>query len=136
MLHGSWLVQGSITVILNSLIIPLNLLNVKNSAFFDSKTQWHLIRAVCHWSMDTVFLTFAGSVSLTFEISSEVKIHIRDIGHIWHAGVHTIRHFACYGDFYVFRNHLYKTFIEPFDLSQNFQNHEHKTVFRPCKFSQ
>ena len=48
-----------------------------------------------------------------------------------YGGIHKIRHFACERDFYVFRNHMYKTYFEPFNLSQKFRLHANKTVFEP-----
>ena len=36
----------------------------------------------------------------------------------------------------VFRNHLYKTFVDSFNLFQNLRNHDDKTLFEPSNFSQ
>ena len=44
-----------------------------------------------------------------------------------YGGVHRIRHFACVRDFYVIRNHMYKTLFEPFNGPQKDRNHANKT---------
>ena len=41
--------------------------------------------------------------------------------------VHKIRHFSCERDFYVFRNHMYKTYFESFNLSQRYRCHTNHT---------
>ena len=33
------------------------------------------------------------------------------------AGIHKIKHFSCGRDFYVIRNHMYKIFVEQFNIS-------------------
>ena len=41
---------------------------------------------------------------------------------------HEIGHFACERDFYVFRNHMYTAYFEPYNFSKG-RNHANKTFF-------